>query len=203
MKEITSDPQTFQVCIETIVRQVGQIGNLITEFSSFARMPDPIMKEEDLGEICRQAVFLQKQARPGIAFQLQVPENSVMVRCDSQQISQLLTNLLQNAINALEVYYSLETSAADQTSPAQISLTLHVEDKDILIVVEDNGPGLPKEGRERLTEPYFTTHAKGTGLGLAIVAKIVEDHRGRLELGDSSLGGAKITIDLPISPENN
>ena len=203
LKEITSDPQTFQVCIETIVRQVGQIGNLITEFSSFARMPDPIMKEEDLGEICRQAVFLQKQARPGIAFQLQIPENSVMVRCDSQQISQLLTNLLQNAINALEVYYSLETSAANQTSPAQISLTLHVEDKDILIVVEDNGPGLPKEGRERLTEPYFTTHAKGTGLGLAIVAKIVEDHRGRLELGDSSLGGAKITIDLPISPENN
>jgi two-component system nitrogen regulation sensor histidine kinase NtrY len=126
-----------------------------------------------------------------------------MVRCDSQQISQLLTNLLQNAINALEVYYSLETSAADQPSPAQISLTLGVGDEDVLIVVEDNGPGFPKEGRERLTEPYFTTHTKGTGLGLAIVAKIVEDHRGRLELGDSSLGGAKITIELPISPENN
>ena len=202
LKEITSDPQTFQVCIETIVRQVGQIGNLITEFSSFARMPDPVMKEEDLGEICRQAVFLQKQARPSIAFQLQVPENSVMVRCDSQQISQLLTNLLQNAINALEAYYSLETFAVDQSSPAQISLTLDVGDEDILIVVEDNGPGFPKEGRERLTEPYFTTHTKGTGLGLAIVAKIVEDHRGRLELGDSSLGGAKITIDLPISSEN-
>jgi two-component system nitrogen regulation sensor histidine kinase NtrY len=203
LKEITSDPETFQTCIETIVRQVGQIGNLITEFSSFARMPNPVMKEEDLAGICREAVFLQKQARPSLLFQLQVPDNSVMVRCDAQQISQLLTNLLQNAINALEVYYSLETSVADQLSSAQISLSLEVGDEYVVLVVEDNGPGFPKEGREHLTEPYFTTHTKGTGLGLAIVAKIVEDHRGRLELGDSSLGGAKVTIELPTSPEND
>ncbi len=203
LKEITSDPQTFQVCIETIVRQVGQIGNLITEFSSFARMPDPVMKEEDIVEICRQAVFLQKQALPSIAFQLQVPGYSVMVRCDAQQISQLLTNLLQNAINALEAYYSLETFVADHPSSAQISLTLTVGNENVLLVVEDNGPGFPKEGRERLTEPYFTTHTKGTGLGLAIVAKIVEDHRGKLELGDCSLGGAKVTIELPVSLEND
>lgn len=203
LKEIASDPQTFQACIETIVRQVGQIGNLITEFSSFARMPNPIMKEEDLAEICRQAVFLQKQARPSIAFQLQIPNSSVMVRCDAQQISQLLTNLLQNAINALEAFYSFETSVADQPTSAQISLRLDVGNENIMLVVEDNGPGFPVEGREHLTEPYFTTHTKGTGLGLAIVAKIVEDHRGKLELGDSSLGGAKVTIELPISPEND
>jgi two-component system nitrogen regulation sensor histidine kinase NtrY len=203
LKEITSDPQTFQACIETIVRQVGQIGNLITEFSSFARMPNPIMKEEDIVEICRQAVFLQKQARPSIAFQLQIPDHSVMVRCDAQQIGRLLTNLLQNAINALEAYYSLETFVAHQSSCARISLALEVRDEHILFIIEDNGPGFPKEGRERLTEPYFTTHTKGTGLGLAIVAKIVEDHCGMLELGDSSLGGAKVTIELPILPENN
>ena len=203
LKEISSDPQTFQACIETIVRQVGQIGNLITEFSSFARMPNPIMKEEDISEICRQAIFLQKQARPSLLFQLQVPDNSVIVRCDAQQISQLLTNLLQNAINALEMFYSLETLSADQPSSATIALILEVKDEKVLLVVEDNGPGFPKEGRAHLTEPYFTTHTKGTGLGLAIVAKIVEDHRGKLELGDSSLGGAKVTIELPISPEND
>ena len=203
LKEITSDPQTFETCIETIIRQVGQIGNLITEFSSFARMPDPIMKEEDLSELCRQAVFLQKQARSSLLFQLQIPDDSVMVRCDAQQISQLLTNLLQNAINALEVFYSLEESAADPTSSAKISLTLETRGANILLVVEDNGPGFPTEGREHLTEPYFTTHTKGTGLGLAIVAKIVEDHQGRLELGDSSLGGAKVTIELPISQKND
>ncbi|MCE3230313.1 MAG: sensor histidine kinase [Alphaproteobacteria bacterium] len=201
LKEITSDPQTFQICIETIVRQVGQIGNLITEFSSFARMPSPVMKEEDIVELCRQAVFLQKQARPSFAFQLQIPAGSVMVRCDAQQVGQLLTNLLQNAINALEACGSSEISTADQPSSALISLTLEVGDDRILLIVEDNGPGFPEEGRERLTEPYFTTHAKGTGLGLAIVAKIVEDHQGKLELGDSFLGGAKVTIELPISPE--
>ncbi|MBM3468147.1 MAG: PAS domain-containing sensor histidine kinase [Alphaproteobacteria bacterium] len=203
LKEITSDPQTFQTCIETIVRQVGQIGNLITEFSSFARMPNPIMKEEDIAEICRQSVFLQKQARPFIAFELQIPDYSVMVRCDAQQISQLLTNLLQNSFNALEAYYSLNTTGAEALSPAKICLTLEVYDENVLLIVEDNGPGFPKEGRELLTEPYFTTHTKGTGLGLAIVAKIVEDHRGKLELGDSSMGGAKVTIVLPISHDNN
>ncbi|MBX9805253.1 MAG: PAS domain-containing sensor histidine kinase [Alphaproteobacteria bacterium] len=203
LKEISSDPETFNACIETIVRQVGQIGNLISEFSSFARMPNPIMKEEDLAEICRQAVFLQTQARPSISFQLQVPQDSVMVRCDAQQISQLLTNLLQNSINALEAFYSLETAVADQLSTAKIALSLEVEIENILLIVEDNGPGFPVEGREQLTEPYFTTHTKGTGLGLAIVAKIVEDHRGKLELGDSSLGGAKVTIELPIAPEND
>jgi len=203
LKEIVSDPKTFQACIETIVRQVNQIGNLITEFSSFARMPNPIIKEENLSEICNQAVFLQKQARPSILFQLQVPDYSVMIRCDAQQISQLLTNLLQNAVNALELYYSLETSTVDRPSSAKIAIILEVKDRSVLLAVEDNGPGFPKEGRERLTEPYFTTHTKGTGLGLAIVAKIVEDHRGKLELGDSLLGGAKVTVELPTPPEND
>lgn len=202
LKEIHSDPQTFEVCIETIVRQVGQIGNLITEFSSFARMPQPTMKEENIAEICKQAIFLQKQAHTSVLFQLQIPEHSVKVRCDAQQISQLLTNLLQNALNALESHQSKSVLTGEQTLKAQISLTLIMREIDILIVVEDNGSGFPLEGRERLTEPYFTTHAKGSGLGLAIVAKIVEDHRGRLELGDSSLGGAKVTVELPISYEN-
>lgn len=203
LKEIHSDPVTFQTCIETIVRQVGHIGRLIAEFSSFARMPDPIMKEEDLSEICRQAVFLQKQAWPDITFHLHVPDHTVMVRCDAQQLSQLLTNLLQNAINALEDVPSLPSSGAGQFSSAQVILILRVKEKEVILVVEDNGPGFPKEGRERLTEPYFTTRAKGTGLGLAIVAKIIEDHRGRLELGDSSLGGAKVTIEMPLSAEND
>ena len=199
LKEIKTDPATFEVCIETIVRQVGQIGNLITEFSSFARMPDPVMQEEDIGEICRQAIFLQKQAWPAIAFQLQMPQHSVMVRCDAHQIGQLLTNLLQNAINALEAFSPLPGSRTGQPFIAQVSLTIEEMDKGIRFIIEDNGPGFPKEGRERLTEPYFTTRVKGTGLGLAIVAKIVEDHQGKIELGDSVKGGAKITIELPFS----
>ena len=62
------------------------------------------------------------------------------------------------------------------------------------IVVEDNGKGLPVEGRERLTEPYMTTRSKGTGLGLAIVKKIMEDHGGRLTLEDREGGGARISL---------
>lgn len=202
LKEITSDPTTFQACIDTIIRQVGQIGNLIAEFSSFARMPNPVMKEEDLAELCRQGVFLQKEAHPSIVFQLKASEQPIMVQCDAQQVNQMLTNLLQNAINALEAYDLYDKESLDHRPPALISLTLEVGDGSVCLIVEDNGPGFPQEGRERLTEPYFTTHAKGTGLGLAIVAKIVEDHRGKLELGDSFLGGAKVLVELPVSFEN-
>jgi two-component system nitrogen regulation sensor histidine kinase NtrY len=110
--------------------------------------------------------------------------------------------LLQNAINALNDYDLYDKESLDYCPSPLISLTLEVGDKNVYLIVEDNGPGFPQEGRERLTEPYFTTHAKGTGLGLAIIAKIVEDHQGKLELGDSALGGAKVLIELPVSLED-
>jgi two-component system nitrogen regulation sensor histidine kinase NtrY len=160
------------------------------------------MKEEDLAELCRQAVFLQNEAHPSIVFQLKTLEQSVMLQCDAQQVGQMLTNLLQNAINALNDYDLYDKESLDYCPSPLISLTLEVGDKNVYLIVEDNGPGFPQEGRERLTEPYFTTHAKGTGLGLAIIAKIVEDHQGKLELGDSALGGAKVLIELPVSLED-
>ena len=84
---------------------------------------------------------------------------------------------------------------ADGTLPqGEISLSLVDDGAGVRIVVEDNGKGLPKEGRERLTEPYMTTRSKGTGLGLAIVKKIMEDHGGYLALDDREGGGARISL---------
>jgi two-component system nitrogen regulation sensor histidine kinase NtrY len=114
--------------------------------------------------------------------------------CDAQQISQTIINLLQNSIDALINHYKLEETPLPQSPTAQVNLSLKRSKDQILLIIEDNGPGFPKEGRERLIEPYYTTREKGTGLGLAIVAKIVEDHHGWIELGDSSLGGARVTL---------
>ena len=102
MSEIKSDPETFRICTETIVRQVGDIGRMVDEFSSFARMPAPQMREEDLAELVRQTVFLQRNAHPEIRFDTNLAERSVRLSLDPRQIGQALTNLLQNAVDAIE-----------------------------------------------------------------------------------------------------
>ena len=190
--EITTDPETFETCIDTIVRQVADIGRLVDEFSTFARMPDPEMSPENLSELCRQAVFLEKNRHRGLNVEINLPEgDDIWISCDQRQISRAIGNLLKNASEAVT-----ERAKTESRSPgkAWVRLTLDARDAEATIQVEDNGPGLPKADRETLTEPYVTSRVKGTGLGLAIVKKIMEDHDGRLELGDSPGGGALIGL---------
>jgi two-component system nitrogen regulation sensor histidine kinase NtrY len=189
LKEIKSDKETFEVCTDTIVRQVDDIGRMIEEFSNFARMPAPILRLENLNELCRQAIFLQRNAHPDTDFAAVMPKEPIYATCDGRQMSQVVTNLVQNAAEALE-----RRDANDQ--PARVVLMLKETDGRAVIEVEDNGPGLPTEGREKLLEPYVTTRKKGTGLGLAIVRKILEDHGGTLTLGDSKSGGALIRAEF-------
>lgn len=191
LKQIENDPETFLACTDTIVRQVGHIGHMVSEFSSFARMPAPQMKEMNLVDLIQQAVFLQRQANPRISYSFEEPDSPVMIRCDADQMGQVLTNLLQNAADAIGP--KIETSPDFQ---GEIQLHLSVEPNRISLKINDNGVGLPKEGRDKLLEPYVTFREEGTGLGLAIVKKILEDHGGRIVLGDSKLGGAEITLTL-------
>ena len=194
LKEIKSDPETFAVCTDTIVRQVGDIGRMVDEFSSFARMPAPVMQPESLNAICRQAAFLQQSANPAIRYRVDMPPEPVTVSCDARQIGQAVTNLLLNAAESIELRPAPAAAAA--LSPGEIVLRVAAQDGRAEIVVEDNGRGLPAEGRERLTEPYVTTRTKGTGLGLAIVKKIMEDHGGDLILDDRPGGGAIVRLVL-------
>lgn len=187
LKDIRNDPDTFAACTDTIIRHVGDIGRMVSEFSSFARMPTPILRDEDLGEIVRQAAFLQRAATPEIRIETDLAGQPVRLSCDSRQIAQALVNLMKNAAESIH-------AREDDLPPGLITVNIVEKDGDIVLAVEDNGCGLPKEGRERLAEPYVTTHAKGTGLGLAIVKKIMEDHNGELVLEDREEGGARVML---------
>ncbi|NNG02967.1 MAG: PAS domain-containing sensor histidine kinase [Inquilinus sp.] len=196
LKQIDTDPETFITCTDTIVRQVDDIGRMVDEFSAFARMPSPVMKPEDVANICEQAVFLQRSAHPRIEFTLTLPEDRPMVRCDGRQVSQALTNLLQNAVDAIEG----TGKGRGRAAKGHVDIALTAGDGLAIVTVEDDGPGLPQADRERLTEPYVTTRSKGTGLGLAIVKKIMEDHGGRLVLTDCPDRGARVQLVFP-SPD--
>ena len=183
--QIQKDEEVFNRCVDTIVRQVGVISNMVDEFSQFARMPQPEMAYEDMSSLVKDTVFLQQQAHPEITYKLDVP-SGLHLMCDAHQISQSLTNILTNAKNALDAKAHLENKI--------IMISTMTDAKSLIISVEDNGIGLPKENRELLTEPYITMREKGTGLGLAIVKKIMLDHDGFLKLEDANNTGAKVSL---------
>ena len=194
-KEIKSDPETFSQCADTIVRHVEDIGRMVDEFSAFARMPQPVLKPEDVGRVAREALMLQRSARPEIDWDTSIPERGPAALCDRLLLGQALTNLLQNAAD------SVAMRPREPGEPAgRIALSVGEQDGIVLLQVGDDGVGLPDD-RERLTEPYVTHKPKGTGLGLAIVKKIMEDHGGALALDDRQDGpGALATLSLPGLP---
>ena len=194
-KEVSTDPEIFDQCTDTIIRQVGDIGRMVDEFSSFARMPAPVMRRENVQELLQQAVFLQRVANPQIVFETKAPKDTVYLECDGRLVSQAFTNVLKNAVEAIGA-----RMAAGDEAPGHITSRLQVQGDRLVVSVADNGIGLPHDQRHRLTEPYVTTRAKGTGLGLAIVRKILEDHGGDIALCDREGGehGAEIRLTFPI-----
>ncbi len=195
LKEIKSDPATFATLTETIVRHVADIGRMVDEFSSFARMPRPDLKLEDLNELVEQAVFLERNRYPDIEIVADLPAEPTPLICDARQISQALVNVMKNAAEAV---IGREHEKGVPLPPGRIEVTVAHRTEagvdQVLVVVDDNGRGLPKENRDRLTEPYVTTRTRGTGLGLAIVKKIMEDHQAELVLTDRDGGGARVMM---------
>lgn len=191
--EDDKDKKAFSSYVSTIIRQVDDIGRLVNEFSSFARMPAPVMESHNVGEIINGQLSLFRGGNSEVQFiSGDSPEGEVMMLCDDGLIRQAITNLLQNAVDAM-----VESQVADP----KLRLDLTVDDRQLHIVVSDNGPGLPLDQVANLTKPYVTHRDKGTGLGLAIVQKIVEDHSGELVLENTadgdSLNGARVSLIFP------
>ncbi|WP_119165480.1 sensor histidine kinase NtrY-like [Algihabitans albus] len=192
LKQIDEDAETFGVLSDTIVRHVGDIGRMVDEFSSFARMPAPQMRETDLRGLLREAVVLQDSGNAEIDFGLDLPDRPILRALDAAQINRALTNILKNAVESVEARVAAEQEAGETPQPGRIAVKLGECEDGWSVTVVDNGRGLPRENRERLTEPYVTTREKGTGLGLAIVKKIMEDHGGSLRLADNPEGGGAV-----------
>ena len=193
LAEVKSDPQTFSDCIDTIIRQVDDIGGMISEFSAFARMPAPKLRRCNLATVVQHATFLQKNANGDIDYVLHLPDGAVPTLCDEPQVGQALTNLLQNAADSING--RLRERGGER---GRIEVTLEPGDEQVTVTVADNGLGLPKNVGRDLTDPYVTTRAEGTGLGLAIVRKIMEDHGGELILEDRDGAGASVGLIFPV-----
>ncbi len=189
-REIASDPETFERLTGTIVRQVGDLRRMVDEFSNFARMPKPVFRDEDVHDIARAALFLHEVAHPGIVFSIDPSFGEIRMVCDRRQLGQALTNIVKNAVEAIETRRNCgeENPAGDR-----VDLRITHGDDQLVIEVTDTGIGLP-EDRERLMEPYMTTQVRGTGLGLAIVKKIVDEHLGEIAFFDRPGGGTHVRI---------
>nr|WP_319512902.1 PAS domain-containing sensor histidine kinase [uncultured Cohaesibacter sp.] len=195
-KKIAEDDQkVFEQCVNTIVRQVGDIGRMVDEFSSFARMPKPVFEHGDLSEIIKESVFLIEVANHDIKFDTDIPEK-MPVSFDHRLISQAMANIIKNATEAI-------AGREDrQDIDGQVIVKAEEEGVNYCVRIIDNGIGFPANNRQRLLEPYMTTREKGSGLGLAIVRKILREHGGGIQLRDASEvsefeQGACIEIRLP------
>ena len=190
--EIASDKDTFERLTGTIVRQVGDLRRMVDEFSNFARMPKPVFREENVHEIARQALFLHEVAHPAITFSLESQTGDFRMVCDRRQLAQALTNIVKNAVEAIE---SRRNRGEHSLAGDRVDLKLREDRAQLVIDLFDTGIGLPQD-RERLTEPYMTTRVRGTGLGLAIVKKIVEEHMGEIAFLDRRGGGTHVRISF-------
>jgi len=183
--KIEAQDGTFSRLTDTIIRQVGDLRRMVDEFSSFARMPKPVFREESLVDAARQALFLHEVAHPAISFQLVNDDPGLTLVCDRRQIGQALTNIVKNAVEAIET--------RSESGGSVTMILSRDQGRSVSIQVADTGIGLPVD-RDRIVEPYVTTRARGTGLGLAIVKKIIEEHCGTIGFSDRPGGGTVVTM---------
>jgi two-component system nitrogen regulation sensor histidine kinase NtrY len=184
--QIREDKPIFTECIQTIIEQVDQIGALVSEFSTFARLPRLKPEPCRLQEIAGEAVALYREAHPHISFEVEESSEIPRLDLDRSQMKRLLLNLIDNAIAAI-----------DGQGTVTISLSFDADTKRACLVVSDTGMGIPPEGKSRLFEPYFSTKTTGMGLGLSIVNAIVEDHHGTIKVQDNYPTGSRFVVELP------
>ena len=201
--KLGEDADSLEQLTGVIIRQTGDLRRIVDEFSKCARMPEPERTAQDLSQLVRDAVLLQKTGRPDIKLISDVPRAELPALIDGTMITQSLTNLIKNAGEAID---TLKENGAPDTLIPQVHVHLRSDGTSAHITIADNGVGLP-EDRARLFEPYVTTRSEGTGLGLPIVKKIIEEHGGSLSLTDAPLFegqthfGAMAEIILPLGAD--
>ncbi len=179
------DRAMLERATQTIVNQVEAMKNMVNDFRDYARLPPPQLTLLDLNALIEEVLGLYETSHARIETEL--AQGLPRVAGDATQLRQVIHNLVSNAQDAL----------AEVATP-RIRIVTHIEGNSVFLSVVDNGSGFPRENLARVFEPYVTTKAKGTGLGLAIVKKIVDEHRGHIEIGNGAAGGAQVVIRLPL-----
>ena len=180
----------FEENLKIINNQINQIGNLVNEFSDFARMPKPIFKKNNLIEIIKDNIKLLSEIDLSIKINFIPSKSLIEFECDREQFGRVIFNLIKNSIESIQ-------QKAENTSNFDKIITIEIFDKNdhISIVINDSGIGFGnfRNNIKNILNPYFTTKKNGTGLGLSIVSKIINDHNGKLNFV-SVPNGAKVEI---------
>jgi two-component system nitrogen regulation sensor histidine kinase NtrY len=180
--------KVFSDCTKTIIDHVGIMRSLVNEFASYARFPSPQKSLTDFKDVLNSTIPLYMEKYPEIKFNIKVPEKLPRVFMDKRQISQAVINLVENA-----------AAAMDGKGELKIETEVKKTKKLLNIKFSDSGPGVSKDKRTRLFEPYFSTKKSGTGLGLTIVNSIISGHGGTITLDENETGGgACFIIELPV-----
>ncbi|MCM2277049.1 MAG: ATP-binding protein [Oligoflexia bacterium] len=190
------DGALLQECTETIIRHTDELKEMVNEFSNFARFPEVSPAPHELNAALGEVVALYRQAHGEIDFRVSAESKLPVFEFDRDQIKRVLINLLDNAVAALK-------NAQKASRPAvQISTHYNEQLRMAVIEVEDNGPGMSEEVRNRVFEPYFSTKKEGTGLGLAIAKRIVNDHDGFIRVHSTPGDGTRFLIELPVTAKH-
>ncbi|HWO22808.1 MAG TPA: ATP-binding protein [Kofleriaceae bacterium] len=187
-KQHPSFGEILEESTTTVLEEADRLKRIVSEFSDFARMPKPEFQRIDLNEVIRSSLTLYQGAAP---IDAKLLDKLPQIDADKGQVSQVVLNLVENARDAI-----------GQREDGRVSVITQMGEAGdrVVFIVEDNGPGVPAELKDKVFAPYFSTKLSkgGTGLGLAIVHRIVSDHGGRIAVTDRPGGGARFTIELPL-----
>ncbi len=188
---VNEENSIFNQCTHTIISQVDELKRLVSEFSQFARMPKIMIAPANLSELTHETLFLYREAHKNIRFTCTETEPVPIFHFDAEQIKRCIINLLDNGVAVLP-----------DGGEIDCILSPDLEKKVVFIKVSDNGPGISKENKLKLFEPYFSTKKTGTGLGLAIVSTVIADHNGYIRVQDNQPQGSTFIIELPLTQDD-
>ncbi|MEZ0328969.1 MAG: ATP-binding protein [Dissulfuribacterales bacterium] len=181
----------LMLCTNTIINQVESLKKLVTDFSTFAKMPAPKLIYSNILNLIDEILPMYQEAHPEIKFEY-IRNNIPMTLVDPEQIKRAIINLLDNSVTAVS-----------ETKHGIVKIGTDIEDDKVIIWISDNGIGISNEDKKRIFEPYFSKKKGGTGLGLSIVNSIILEHQGTIEIKDNRPNGIKFIIKLPILTEES
>ncbi|MEM9461103.1 MAG: ATP-binding protein [Myxococcota bacterium] len=179
----------LRTSVEIVEDEVEGLRRMVTTFSQFAKVPEVRTRPEGLQRVLDEfeRAYGHLGDDEGGVLVVEIPPGPITIAADRQLLKQALVNLVENAV------LSAREAGRD---PVRVEVGVEIEPESVVVRVDDNGPGIAPERRERVFEPYETSRKSGTGLGLAIVKKIVLDHGGEIWIDESSLGGARFALRL-------